>query len=81
MSTYSTEHKLGKATVALFDKWLLTIDQSKKRELSFELDKLKEDNRLKNDKIEGLKKKIGYFENSKSNEKNAACSYSAVLSG
>ena len=36
---------------------------------------------MKNDIIEELKKKIGLFEKSKSNEKNSACSYSAVLSG
>ena len=45
MSTYSTEHTLEMATVALLDKWLLTIDQKVdallrvNKDLSVELDK------------------------------------------
>ena len=86
MSTYSTEHKLEKATVALLDKWLLTIDLKvdavfrENKDLSVELDKLKEENQLKDELIETMKNKIGLFKKSKSNEKYSSCSYSAVLS-
>ena len=54
---------------------------SKNKQLSLELDKLKEENRLKNDIIDELKKKIRLFEKSKRNERNSVCSYSAVLCG
>ena len=53
MPTYSTEHNFEKAPAALLDKWLLTIDQKvnavlrENTDLSVELDKLKEENRLK----------------------------------
>ena len=63
MPTYSTEQKFEKVTVTLLDKWLLTIDQKvdavlrENKDLSVELHKLKEENRLKDELIEKMKNK------------------------